>query len=78
MRRLIESLMPDERPIYWTWVGGVFALYVMLMITAAGVFISHESTRKLVHENAATVARDAKPADSNHASRSLRHVADSN
>ena len=78
MRRLIESLMPDERPIYWTWVGGVFALYVMLMITAAGVFINHESTRKLVHENAATVANDAKPADSNHTSRSLRHVADSN
>ena len=78
MRRLIESLMPDERPIYWTWVGGVFALYVMLMITAAGVFITHESTRKLVHENAATVASGAKPADSNHTSRSLRHVAESN
>ena len=78
MRRLIESLMPDERPIYWTWVGGVFALYVMLMVTAAGVFISHESTRKLVHENAATVASDAKPADSNHTSRSLRRVAESN
>jgi len=74
MRRLIESLMPDERPIYWTWVGGVFALYVMLMITAAGVFINHESTRKLVHENAATVASDAKPADSNHTSRSLRQL----
>ena len=78
MRRLIESLMPDERPIYWTRVGGVFALYVMLMITAAGMFISHESMRKLVHENAATVASGAKPADSNHASKSLRHVAESN
>jgi hypothetical protein len=78
MRRLIESLMPDTRQIYWTWVGGMFALYVVLMITAAGVFISHESTRKLVHENAATVASDAKPADSNQRSRSLRHLAESN
>jgi hypothetical protein len=78
MRRLIESLMPDTRQIYWRLVGGVFAFYVVLMITAAGVFISHESTRKLVHENAATVASDAKPADSNHASRSLRYAAESN
>ena len=78
MRRLIESLMPDTRQIYWRWVGGMFALYVVLMIAAAGVFISHESPRKLVHENAATVASDAKPADSNHTSRSLRYVAESN
>ena len=42
MRRLIESLMPDTRQIYWGLVGGVFAFYVVLMVTAAGVFINHE------------------------------------
>ena len=58
MRRLLESLMPDDRQIYWKWVGGMFALYVVLMVTAAGVFVSHESSRKLAHEPAATVATD--------------------
>jgi hypothetical protein len=33
MRRLLESLMPDGRQIYWKWVGGMFALYVVLMGT---------------------------------------------
>jgi hypothetical protein len=74
MRRLIESLKPDTRQTYWRLVGGVFAFYVALMITAASVFISHESTRKLVHENAATVASEAKRADSNQASRSQRQL----
>ena len=42
MRRLLESLMPDGRQIYWKWVGGMFALYVVLMGTAASVFVNHE------------------------------------
>ena len=42
------------------WVGGMFALYVVLMVTAAGVFVSHESSRKLAQEAAVTVAIDAK------------------
>ena len=58
MRRLLESLMPDDRQIYWKWVGGMFALYVVLMSAAAGVFVTHESTRKLAQEPAATVATD--------------------
>ena len=61
MRRLLESLTPQARQIYWKWVGGMFALYVVLMLTAAGVFVSHESSRKLAHEPAATVAIDGKP-----------------
>jgi hypothetical protein len=32
----------------------------VLMITAAGVFVSHESSRKLAQEAAMTVAIDAK------------------
>ena len=59
MRRLIESLTPGDR-IYWRWVGGMFALYVVLMITAAGVFVSHESSKKMALEAAQTVAIDAK------------------
>ena len=58
MRRLIESLTPDARHRYWRWVGGVFALYVALIVTAAGVLISHESARTLAHEPAMTVAMD--------------------
>ena len=58
MRRLLESLMPDDRQIYWKWVGGMFALYVVLMGAAAGVFVNHESTRKLAQETATTVATD--------------------
>ena len=61
MRRLLESLVPDSRPFYWKWVGGVFALYVVLLATAAGVFVGHESPRKLGQQPAATVAVDGNP-----------------
>ena len=60
MRTLIQSLTPDESRISWRRVGGMFALYVVLMVTAVGVFVSHESSRKLAHEPATTVATDAK------------------
>ena len=56
MRRLLESLTPDARRIYWQWVAGMFALYVVLLLTAAGVFMGHESSRKLAQEPATTVA----------------------
>lgn len=59
MRRLIETLTPGDH-IYWRWVGSVFALYVVLMITAAGVFVSHESSKRLAQEAAQTVAIDAR------------------
>ena len=61
MCRLLESLVPDSRPFYWKWVGGVFALYVVLLATAAGVFVGHESPRKLTQQPAATVAVDGNP-----------------
>ena len=60
MRRLLESLTPQARQIYWKWVGGMFALYVVLMLTAAGLFIGHESPRKLAQERVTTVAIDGK------------------
>jgi hypothetical protein len=75
MRRLLESLAPDARPIYWKWVGGVFALYVVLLLTAAGVFVGHESPRKLAQERAATVAIDGKPHSIPEVSAPLRQAA---
>jgi hypothetical protein len=62
MRRLIESLTPEHRRIYWRWVGGVFAVYMVLVAAAAGVFVSHEPARRLAQETAATVATDGQPA----------------
>ena len=59
MRRLLESLTPGDH-IYWRWVGGMFALYVVLMLTAAGVFVGHESSRKLAQQPVTTMAIDAK------------------
>lgn len=61
MRRLLESLVPDSRPFYWKWVGGVFAAYVVLLATAAGVFVGHESPRKLARQPAASVTVDGNP-----------------
>jgi len=56
MRRLIESLTPQARQLYWKWVGGMFTVYVVLLLTAASVFVSHESPRKLAQEPATTLA----------------------
>ena len=56
MRQLLESLTPDARRIYWQWVGGMFALYVVLLLTAAGVFVGHESARKLAQQPVTTMA----------------------
>jgi hypothetical protein len=68
MRRLIESLCPDSRRTYWRWIAGVFGLYVVLLVSAAGVFISRESSRNLRHEPATTVAIKGNRAPSHQAS----------
>ena len=68
MHRLIETLTPNGPHNYWRWVAGMFGLYVMLLVSAAGVFISHESSRNLRHEPAATVASKANRAPSHQAS----------
>ncbi len=46
--------------IHWKWVGGVLALYVALLLTAAGMFVGHESSRKLAQEPVTTVAIQGK------------------
>ena len=60
MRGLIESLTPQARQIYWKWVGGMFALYVVLLLAAAGVFVNHESSRKLAQQPVTTMAIQGK------------------
>jgi hypothetical protein len=75
VRCIIESLAPDSRRFYWRWVVGVFSLYVLLLVGAAGAFISHESSRKLAHEDAATVAGDRSLARSHEASMPARQTA---
>ena len=74
MRRLLESLVPDTHPIYWQWVGGVFALYVALLLAAAGVFVGHESPRKLAQEPATTVAIDGQQNSVSETPASLRQA----
>jgi hypothetical protein len=75
MRRLLESLTPDARQLYWKLVGGMFALYVVLLFAAAGVFVSHESSRKLAHEPATTVAVDGKQRSVTETPASIRQAA---
>jgi len=74
MRRLLESLMPDDRQVYWKRVGGMFALYVVLMVAAAGVLVSHESSRKL-EQPVTTVAIDGKQRSASEASTPVRQAA---
>lgn len=68
MRRFFESLAPDSRRTYWRWAAGVFGVYVVLLFSAAGAFNSHESSRNLRHEPAATVAIKGNRAPSHQAS----------
>jgi hypothetical protein len=53
----------------------MFAFYVVLMVGAAGVFMSHESSRNLAHEGAATVAMDTKHPALEQASIPIRQAA---
>lgn len=56
MRRLLESLVPGQRPISWKWIGGVFAFYVMVMAVAAGLLATDRSRANLARQAGATVA----------------------
>lgn len=56
MRRLIESLAPGDRTISWTWIGGMFAFYVVVMTAAVTVLVGHEPRANLAQETGATVA----------------------
>ena len=75
MRRLLESLTPDARQLYWKWVGGIFALYVVMILTAASVFIGHESSRKLAQEPVTTVAAGGKQRSISEVSAPVRQAA---
>jgi hypothetical protein len=60
MRRLIESLTPDDRPISWTWIAGMLAFYLVVMTAAVTVFAGHPTKANLAHETGTTVAAGSK------------------
>ena len=76
MRRLIESMTPGERPISWTWVGTVFAFYVLVMAAAVTVYVGHQTRANLAQKTGATVAigSGAPAASEPGMQRSLQHV----
>lgn len=73
MRRLIESLVPEGDQICWKWIGGVFALYLVMLGVAVGAFVSHQSTR--AHESVSSAAIDKKLRPVNEAFQLLRQAA---
>jgi hypothetical protein len=75
MRRLIESLTPGDRPISWTWIGSMFAFYVVVMAAAVTVYVNHQPAN-LAQKAGATVATgSAAPAGGERGMlRNLQHV----
>jgi len=76
MRRLIESLTPVDRPISWTWIGGMFAFYVVVMAAAVTLYVNHQTRANLAQKTGATVATGsaASAAGESRGLRSLQHV----
>jgi hypothetical protein len=74
MRRLIESLTPGDRQISWTWIGGMFAFYVVVMAAAVTVYVGHETPANLAQKTGATVATGSAARGEGGMLRSLQHV----
>lgn len=76
MRRLIENLTPGERPISWTWIGTMFAFYVVVMAAAVTVLVGHQTRANLAQKPGATVATGsaASATGEPRVLRSLQHV----
>ena len=76
MRRLIESLTPGERPISWTWIGGMFAFYVAVMAVAGTLYVNHQSRENLARKTGVTVATGSGASVTRQPTtlRSLQHV----
>ena len=75
MRRIIESLAPADRRIYWRWVGGMFGLYVVVMITRRRHVHQPRIIAQAARMNrAATVAIERSLAPSHQASMPVRQM----
>lgn len=76
MRRLIESLTPGEGPISWTWIGAMFAFYIVVMATAVTLYVGHQTRANLAQKPGATMAiGSAGPAAAEPGTqRGLQHV----
>lgn len=77
MRQLIESLSPQAQEISWKRIFGVFALYVAMMVTAAGMMIAHQSAKKPTPESAAATTVRAKQHPASAGEVPLGHMATS-
>ena len=77
MRRLIENLTPGDRPISWTWIGGMLAFYVVVMTAAVTVYAGHRTSTNLAQKTGATMAAGSKssPAREPTAVRGMHHLA---
>jgi hypothetical protein len=75
MRWLLENLCPENRQIYWNWIGGVFAFYVVMMTAATGVFVAHQSAKSVTGEAAMATAVRVKHRSVAAAATPLRQVA---
>jgi hypothetical protein len=74
MRRLIESLTPGERTISWTWIGGMFAFYVVVMAAAVTIYVGRETPANLAQKTGATVATGSAAKGESGLPRGLQHV----
>ena len=76
MRRLIESLTPGDYPIAWTWIGAMFAFYVVVMSAAVTFYVGHQTRGNLAQKTGATVATGSAPPAAQEPGmlRSLQHV----
>ena len=76
MRRLIESLTPGERPISWTWIGGMFAFYVAVMAVAGTLYVNHQTRENFARKTGVTVATGSGASVTHQPTtlRSLQHV----
>ncbi len=45
MRSLIESLHQHACRIDWKWIGAMFAFYMAVVVIAAGLLMTHRSTK---------------------------------
>jgi hypothetical protein len=56
MRRFTGNLGPEDRQLYWKFVGGLFGFYGVLVIAVAGVLVGHHWSKNRGLEPAMAVA----------------------
>jgi hypothetical protein len=75
MHRLTENLSPEDRRIYWKFVGGLFGFYGALLVVTVGVFLGNHLSRNLAPESASAQAAGESRAAAIEVPASIRHAA---